>query len=48
MFEELVKKRHSVRNYSSRKIDDCDLQKILEIGRLSPTAANVQSQKNMY
>ena len=45
MFEKLVKDRYSVRKYSERQVESEILQKILETGRLSPTAANLQPQK---
>ena len=44
-FLELCKKRYSVRNFSSRKVEDEKLLKILEAGRISPTAKNCQSQR---
>ncbi len=42
-FLELSKKRYSVRNFSSKPIEDEKLLKILEAGRLAPTAKNSQS-----
>lgn len=42
---ELMKKRYSVRKYSDRAVEDEKLQKILEAGRLAPTAKNNQPQK---
>lgn len=44
-FMELLKKRYSVRGYSSQNIENETLQKILEAGRLSPSAHNNQPQK---
>ncbi len=44
MFEKLVKERYSVRKYSQKPIEEEKLKKILEVGRLSPTAANLQPQ----
>ena len=44
-FIELSKKRYSVRKFSSQKIEDEKLEKILEAGRLAPTAKNSQSHK---
>ncbi len=41
-FDELVRKRYSVRAYKQDSIDDEFLTKILEAGRLAPTAANLQ------
>ena len=43
-FLELAKKRSSVRSYTPEKIEPEKLQKILEAGRVAPTAANTQSQ----
>ncbi len=44
-FMELAKARYSVRSFSSKKIEDEKLNKILEAARISPTAANQQPQK---
>ena len=44
-FIELSKKRFSVRDFSDRQVEEEKLQKILEAGRLSPTAINAQPQK---
>lgn len=44
-FLELVRKRHSVRKYSTRKVEEEKLLKILEAGRLAPTAANLQPER---
>lgn len=44
-FWELAQTRYSVRNYSDRPVEDEKLQKILEAGRLAPTAVNYQPQK---
>ena len=44
-FLDLAKKRWACRTYSDRKIDDQTLAKILEAGRIAPTAANRQSQR---
>ncbi len=44
-FLDLAHKRYSVRNYSDRPVEDEKLQKILEAGRLAPTAVNFQPQK---
>jgi nitroreductase len=41
-FLELVKKRRSVRNYLDRPVDDKLLEKVLEAGRLAPSACNNQ------
>ncbi len=44
-FLEMARKRYSVRNYSDRPVEDDKLKKILEAGRLAPTAVNFQPQK---
>lgn len=44
-FLELCKKRYSVRDFSSVKVEEEKLSKILEAGRLSPTAKNSQSHR---
>ncbi len=42
---ELIEKRHSVRAYKPDRVEDEKLQKILEAGRLAPTACNLQAFK---
>lgn len=42
---EVMKQRYSCKNYSDRKVDKDTLTKILEAGRLAPTAKNGQIQK---
>ncbi|NTW71974.1 MAG: nitroreductase [Eubacteriaceae bacterium] len=44
-FLDLAKKRYSVRNYMDKKVDEELLMKILEAGRVAPTAKNYQPQK---
>jgi nitroreductase len=44
-FLDLAKKRYSVRNYEGRKVEKEKVQRILEAGRVAPTAANFQPQK---
>lgn len=44
-FLELAKKRHSVRKYDDRKVEEEKLLSILEAGRVAPTAANYQPQR---
>lgn len=41
-FLELAKKRYSVRKYQAQKVEPEKLLKILEAGRVAPTAANKQ------
>ena len=43
-FEQLALDRYSVRDFSAKKIDPEIIDQILEAGRLSPTARNVQPQ----
>ena len=44
-FLQLAKERHSVRKYSSNPVEDEKLQRVLESGRVAPTAANFQPQR---
>jgi nitroreductase len=44
-FLELAKKRYSVRKYEPKKVEEEKLLKILEAGRVAPTAANLQPQR---
>lgn len=44
-FEEILRKRTSVRKFSDNKIEQEKLDKILEAGRLAPTAKNNQPIK---
>jgi nitroreductase len=44
-FFELAKKRCSVRNYEAREVEKEKLLKILEAGRIAPTAANLQPHR---
>lgn len=41
-FLEVAKSRYSVRNYSSQKVEQKKLDKILEAAHVAPTAANLQ------
>ena len=41
-FDDLLKKRYSCRNYSDKKVSLDDLKKIVNAGRISPTARNSQ------
>lgn len=43
-FLELCKQRWSCKSYSDRQVEASALEKILEAGRLSPTAKNLQEQ----
>ncbi|NTV89523.1 MAG: nitroreductase [Clostridiales bacterium] len=40
-----IKARHSVRQYSSREVEPEKLEKVLEAGRLAPSASNEQNWK---
>lgn len=44
-FLQLAQKRHSVRKYRMQSVATDILQRILEAGRLAPTAANFQPQR---
>ena len=44
-FIELSKKRYSVRKFSDKPVEEEKLLKVLEAGRLAPTAKNAQPQK---
>ena len=44
-FLDLAKKRYSVRKYQPRKVEEEKLLRILEAGRVAPTAANMQPQQ---
>ena len=43
-FLTLAKKRYSVRAYTGQKVEKEKLDKILEAGRVAPTAKNLQEQ----
>ena len=43
-FNKLAEKRYSCKKYSSKKVEKEVLEKILEVGRLAPTAKNLQEQ----
>jgi len=44
-FQDVIKKRYSVREYASRPVPDDKLARILEAARLAPTASNRQQLK---
>ena len=44
-FLTLAKERYSCKKFSDQKVPEEALQKILEAGRLAPTAKNLQEQK---
>lgn len=44
-FFEVIEKRHSVRAYKADRVEDEKLDKVLEAGRLAPTAVNFQAFK---
>ena len=44
-FIDLSKKRYSVRKFTDKPVDEESLNKVLEAGRLSPTAVNRQPQR---
>jgi nitroreductase len=41
-FQELVRKRYSVRGYSPRPVEEDKLARVLEAARMAPTACNLQ------
>ena len=43
-FLELARERFSCKNYSDRMVEEKTLERILEAGRLAPTAKNLQEQ----
>lgn len=43
-FLQLAEKRYSCKRYSDRQVEETALEKILEGGRLAPTAKNLQEQ----
>jgi nitroreductase len=44
-FEKVIKERYSVRKYSSKKVEQEKIDKILNAGLIAPTAKNTQCQK---
>lgn len=44
-FDQLIKKRYSVRKFSQQKVEKEKINKILEAARLAPTAVNFQPQR---
>ena len=44
-FQELIRKRYSCRNFSDKKVDKELIEKIIEAGRIAPTAVNTQPFK---
>jgi nitroreductase len=44
-FLDLAKRRYSVRKYQEKPVEEDKLSKILEAGRVAPTAANKQPQR---
>ena len=44
-FSQVLEKRYSVRKYSDRPVEEEKLEKILEAGRICPTATNAQPQR---
>ena len=43
--EQVMKERYSVRKFSEREVEQEKLDKILDAGRIAPTAANFQPQR---
>ncbi len=44
-FLELIKNRYSCRSFSNKKVEKEKIDKILEAGRVAPTAMNIQPQR---
>ena len=44
-FDEVIKRRTATRKFSNKKVDEEIINKILEAGRICPTAKNMQPQK---
>ncbi len=44
---EAIRERYSLRNFAQKEIEQEKLQKILEAGRLAPTAANQQRTRTV-
>ena len=44
-FLELARNRYSERSFDSKKVEEEKLYKILEAGRIAPTAGNYQPQR---
>ena len=40
-FEEIIRKRTAIRKFTDRELEKEKLDKILEAGRLAPTAKNI-------
>ena len=45
LFDEVIKKRYACRKFSDYKLSDEELDKILEAGRIAPSAKNLQPIK---
>lgn len=44
-FSDVIKERYSCKKFSKRQVEEEKLQKILQAGRLAPTAKNLQEQR---
>ena len=44
-FSDVIKERYSCQKFSERQVEEEKLQKILQAGRLAPTAKNLQEQR---
>ena len=44
-FDDVINERYSVRSYKDKEVEEDKLLKILEAGRIAPTAKNMQPQK---
>ena len=44
-FREVIKNRYSCKRFDGRRVEEAQLEAILEAGRLAPTAKNLQEQR---
>lgn len=44
-FSDVIKERYSCKKFSERQVEEEKMQKILQAGRLAPTAKNLQEQR---
>lgn len=43
-FEEVLRKRHSIRRFKEKEVEEGKIKKILELANLSPSAGNLQAR----
>jgi len=44
-FEEVLRKRHSIRRFKEKEVEEEKIKKILELANLSPSAGNLQARR---